>query len=60
MPTTSDNLESDDKAEADSNTIKETNIENVGTDESNIWKEKEDMEKTREEEFEEYLADLFM
>lgn len=31
-------------------------------DESKIWKEKpiENLEKTREEEFEEYLADLLM
>lgn len=38
------------------------NPENIDMDKSNVWKEKpvEDFEKTREKEFEEYLADLFM
>lgn len=59
----SDNRESDNKAETNlSPTVTQTNIENTDTDESNIWKEKpaQDMEKTREKEFEEYLADLLM
>lgn len=36
--------------------------EQTDKDESNIWKEKpaDNLEKTREEEFEEYLADLLM
>ena len=37
-------------------------VEQAGKDESTIWKEKpaDGLEKTREEEFEEYLADLLM
>lgn len=37
-------------------------VEEVNKNESNIWKEKpaDNLEKTREEEFEEYLADLLM
>lgn len=59
----SDNRESDNKADTNLNpAVTQTNIENTDTDESNIWKEKpaQDMEKTREKEFEEYLADLLM
>ncbi|CAK9808116.1 Protein FRA10AC1 homolog [Anthophora quadrimaculata] len=39
-----------------------TSVEETNKNESNIWKEKpvENLEKTREEEFEEYLADLLM
>lgn len=46
--------------EATDNT--EASVEETEKDESNIWKEKpvENSEKTREEEFEEYLADLLM
>ncbi|XP_020281347.1 protein FRA10AC1 [Pseudomyrmex gracilis] len=53
-------LESNIEAETDSTPTQAT--ENTDTDESNIWKEKpiEDVEKTREKEFEEYLADLLM
>lgn len=63
MPTTSSNLESDNQTEIDSSPQgTETNTENINADKSNIWKENplEDVEKTREKEFEEYLADLFM
>jgi len=62
VPTVSNNSESDNKAETDSNLAEIQSSENTDTNESNIWKEKpiEDMEKTREKEFEEYLADLFM
>lgn len=63
MPTTSSNLESDIQTDTDSSLQEiETNAENVSADRSNIWKEKpmEDVEKTREKEFEEYLADLLM
>lgn len=63
VPTTSSNLESDNQTEIDSSTHEmETSTENTSADKSNIWKEKptEDVEKTREKEFEEYLADLFM
>lgn len=59
---TSDNRGSD-KVETDPNSAEiQTNMESIDTDESNIWKEKptQDVEKTREKEFEEYLADLFM
>jgi len=62
MSVTSDNQGSD-KVETDPNTAEiQTNMESTDTDESNIWKEKPalDMEKTREKEFEEYLADLLM
>lgn len=62
MSVTSDNQGSD-KVETDPNTAEiQTNMEGTDTDESNIWKEKpaQDMEKTREKEFEEYLADLLM
>lgn len=62
MSVTSDNQGSD-KVETDPNTAEiQTNMESTDTDESNIWKEKpaQDMEKTREKEFEEYLADLLM
>ncbi|OAD59882.1 Protein FRA10AC1 like protein [Eufriesea mexicana] len=40
----------------------EESVEETKKDESKIWKEKpiENLEKTREEEFEEYLADLLM
>lgn len=53
-------LDSNIEAETDSTPTEAT--ENIDTDESNIWKEKpiEDVEKTREKEFEEYLADLLM
>lgn len=62
---TSDNRELDNKTETDpSSTDNEIQIDIKSTDtgESNIWKEKpaQDVEKTREKEFEEYLADLFM
>ncbi|EFN77472.1 hypothetical protein EAI_11479 [Harpegnathos saltator] len=63
VPTTSSNLESDMQTELDSSLHEtETSAENTNVDKSNIWKEKptEDVEKTREKEFEEYLADLFM
>lgn len=63
MPTTSNNPESDNKTETGTSSVEiETTIEDVDTDKSNIWKEKpmEDIEKTREKEFEEYLADLFV
>lgn len=59
----SNNRDSDNKIETDSNLPEiQTNTENVDTDQSNVWKEKpiEDVEKTREKEFEEYLADLLM
>ncbi|XP_014471928.1 PREDICTED: protein FRA10AC1 homolog [Dinoponera quadriceps] len=62
VPTTSGKVESENQTEIDSSTCEtETNTENTIA-ESNIWKEKptEDIEKTREKEFEEYLADLFM
>lgn len=61
VPTVSSNPESD-KVEIDSSSAEIQNSENTDTSESNIWKEKpaEDVEKTREKEFEEYLADLFM
>lgn len=62
MSVTSNNQGSD-KVETDPNTAEiQTNMEGTDTDESNIWKEKpaQDMEKTREKEFEEYLADLLM
>jgi len=56
---TSSNVESN-VAETDSNTIEE--IENNDADSSSIWlnEQTEDVEKTREKEFEEYLADLLM
>lgn len=61
---TSDNRESEhNQAETDPSSAEaQNNIENTDTDESNIWKEKpaQDMEKTREKEFEEYLEDLLM
>ena len=62
VPTISSNPESDNKAETDSISAEIQNNENTDTNESNIWKEKpaEDVGKTREKEFEEYLADLFM
>jgi len=62
VPTVSNNPESDNKAETDSNLAEIQGSKNTDTNESNIWKEKpvEDVEKTREKEFEEYLADLFM
>ncbi|XP_032671942.1 protein FRA10AC1 homolog [Odontomachus brunneus] len=63
MPTTSSNLESDNQTEIDSGPQEtETSTENTNADKSNVWKENptEDVEKTREKEFEEYLADLFM
>jgi len=62
VPTVSNNPESDNKAETDSNLAEIQSSENTDMNESNIWKEKpvEDVEKTREKEFEEYLADLFM
>ncbi|KAL0102698.1 hypothetical protein PUN28_018187 [Cardiocondyla obscurior] len=62
VPTASSNLESDNTAEADSSLAEMKSSESTDTNESNIWKEKpvEDMEKTREKEFEEYLEDLFM
>lgn len=62
VPTISNYPESDNKAETDSTSAEIESSENTDTNESNIWKEKpaEDVEKTREKEFEEYLADLFM
>lgn len=63
MSVTSGNRESDNKAETDSSPAEtQNNIESTDTAESSIWKEKptQDMEKTREKEFEEYLADLLM
>lgn len=63
MPTTSNNTESDNKTVTDANLVeKETTTEDINVDKSNIWKEKpmDDVEKTREKEFEEYLADLFV
>lgn len=61
VPSISSNPESD-KMEIDSNLAEIQNSENTDTNESNIWKEKpvEDVEKTREKEFEDYLADLLM
>lgn len=52
-------LKSNTEVETDST---QTNTDDTDADKSNIWKEKptEDMEKTREKEFEEYLADLLM
>jgi len=57
---TSSNVESS-IAETDSNPV-EVEIENTDADSSNIWlnEQTEDIEKTREKEFEEYLADLLM
>lgn len=62
VPTISGNPESSNKAETDPSLVETQSSENTDTNESNIWKEKpaEDMEKTREKEFEEYLADLLM
>jgi len=62
VPTVSNNPETDNKAETDSSLAEIQSSENTDVNESNIWKEKpvEDVEKTREKEFEEYLADLFM
>ncbi|EZA59641.1 protein FRA10AC1 isoform X2 [Ooceraea biroi] len=60
--TTSSNSESN-RTEADSNPIEvQADTENADADSSNIWKETqtEDVEKMREKEFEEYLADLLM
>ncbi|XP_072749380.1 protein FRA10AC1 homolog [Anoplolepis gracilipes] len=60
---TSDNREMDNETETDPNSIEtQTNVVSTDIDESNIWKEKpsQDVEKTREKEFEEYLADLLM
>jgi hypothetical protein len=56
---TSSNAESN-IAETDANPVEE--IENTDADSSNIWlnEQTEDVEKTREKEFEEYLADLLM
>lgn len=58
------NPESDntDKTEVDSNSAEIQSSENNDTMKLNIWKEKpvEDVEKTREKEFEEYLEDLLM
>lgn len=61
VPIISNHPESDNK-ETDSTSAEIESSENTDTNESNIWKEKpaEDVEKTREKEFEEYLADLFM
>lgn len=59
---TSGNRESE-QAETDPSSAQtQNNIENTDTDESNIWKENpiQDIEKTREKEFEEYLEDLLM
>ncbi|XP_012525810.1 protein FRA10AC1 [Monomorium pharaonis] len=62
MPTMSGNSNADNKTCTESNSAEIQNSETVDTNESNIWKEKptEDVEKTREKEFEEYLADLLM
>ena len=61
MSTTSGNPESN-KAETDISPVETQTNESTNTNESNIWKEKpaEDVEKTREKEFEEYLEDLLM
>lgn len=59
IPSTStENVETENKA---ADNITEP-MEETNKDESNIWKEKvaDNLEKTREEEFEEYLADLLM
>nr|XP_012141388.1 PREDICTED: protein FRA10AC1 isoform X3 [Megachile rotundata] len=59
MPSTSvENVKTEDKA---ADKITEP-VEEMNKNESNIWKEKpaDNLEKTREEEFEEYLADLLM
>ncbi|KAL6262218.1 hypothetical protein P5V15_007314 [Pogonomyrmex californicus] len=61
VPTVSSNIELN--KERDSNLAEIQSSENTDADKSeNIWKEKptEDIEKTREKEFEEYLADLLM
>lgn len=62
VPAVSSNSELDHKAETDSSSAEIQSSENTEMSESNIWKEKpaEDVEKTREKEFEEYLEDLFM
>ncbi|TGZ37727.1 Protein FRA10AC1-like protein, partial [Temnothorax longispinosus] len=62
VATVSSTLESDNRAEIDSRSAEIQSSENTDTNESNIWKEKptEDAEKTREKEFEEYLADLLI
>lgn len=57
--TSESHLKSNTEVETDST---QTKTDDTDADKSNIWKEKptEDMEKTREKEFEEYLADLLM
>lgn len=62
IPIAACNPESDSKTEVDSNSAEIQSSENNDTNELNIWKEKpvEDVEKTREKEFEEYLEDLLM
>lgn len=62
VATMSSNPDSNNKADADSSSAEIQSSKTTDTNESNIWKEKpaEDVEKTREKEFEEYLADLLM
>lgn len=66
VPTVSSDSNLNNKAGTDSSSAEIQSSENMNDtndmNESNIWKEKptEDMEKTREKEFEEYLEDLFM
>ncbi|XP_035724253.1 protein FRA10AC1-like [Vespa mandarinia] len=63
-PSTSDDTSDNTRVKENENPSTPENIDNTVDEESksNIWKEKpvESMERSREEEFEEYLADLFM
>lgn len=63
-PSTSDDTSDNTKIKENENLSTPENIDNTVDEESksNIWKEKpiESIERSREEEFEEYLADLFM
>ncbi|XP_047344740.1 protein FRA10AC1 [Vespa velutina] len=63
-PSTSDDTSDNTRVNENENPSIPENIDNTVDEESksNIWKEKpvESMERSREEEFEEYLADLFM
>ncbi|KAL2746519.1 protein FRA10AC1 [Vespula maculifrons] len=63
-PSTSDDTSDNTKIKENENLSMPENIDNTVDEESksNIWKEKpiESIERSREEEFEEYLADLFM
>lgn len=66
MPSTSDdtcdNIEIKEEPVQTPENVNENINEELENEKSNIWKEKpvETVEKSREEEFEEYLADLFM